>query len=905
MNGVIKNLMGVVIFITFLFSQEISLTTAKFDPIRDGEPQIPLELKEKEEDTTIYILQFIGPIKNYWKITLKEKGVKIYGYIPHYAFLVKMESSKKEEILSLPFIRWIGVYHPYYKISPKCFEVKEDDFKGGYLVKDYGFKEVYDPLYINLPDLKSYVLYLLPDADVKEVSLRLSSFCEIKNVLPYPSNRIIVWTSPSNINSIARIKEVYYIFPYYPKTLFNNTTKYVLQSYVLTVQANNTPQTGMDTVVAGNLPVWDRNIKGQGQIVTVMDTGVDYYSCWFRDPNNNPPGPNHIVIYDYTNEGGDLQDDQNCGHGTHVSGTVAGDPTRGGANNIADYQGHAYMGKIYMQDIGYYGGTPPRCRLNINNFLNSANTAYNKGSRIHTNSWGYGGLFPPYGDYVYEAIDVDIFSFSHQDFLFIFSAGNDGPNPNTVLPPSTAKDCISVGSTWRHSYDGTADNISDFSSRGPTDDNRYKPDLMTPGGKTPYTEWRHYITSAYPAATWGSQTCRIAGMVGTSMAAPAVAGCAALVRQYYLEGYYPTGSANPSNSISPSGALIKATLLLSTRDMTGVTGYPNYNEGWGRICLDDALYFSGDSRKLLIHDNTIGLPPGQSYEYSLNVGSSAQPLKIVLVWHDTAAAANANPTLVNDLDLIVYAPDGNTYYGNYFSGGQSAPGGSADRRNNVEVFLLNTPPIGNYTVRVSAYNVPYGPQPYAITIAGEQIALGEHEVYTEIRAKILSSGIKIEWNTLPEIYYYEVYRKESEHTPYKLISLVKENSLLDKDVKENKTYWYNVKGYSSDGDFIKDFGEIKIRYIKEIVKIKKFKTILRGGNVITYEILKDAFVFLEIYDISGRVIRKIVEGKKTPGIYKIYWDGKDEKGKELPSGKYLCILFVNNEPIKQSFIMLK
>lgn len=128
---------------------------------------------------------------------------------------------------------------------------------------------------------------------------------------------------------------------------------------------------------------------------------------------------------------------------------------------------------------------------------------------------------------------------------------------------------------------------------------------------------------------------------------------------------------------------------------------------------------------------------------------------------------------------------------------------------------------------------------------------------------------------------------------------------MDKNVKENKTYWYNIKGYSSSGDFVRDFGEIRIKYIKEIVKIKKFKTILRGGNVITYEIFKDAFVFLEIYDISGRIIRKIVEGKKTPGIYKIYWDGKDGKGKELPSGKYLCILFVNNEPIKQSFIMLK
>jgi len=428
--GKMIKIVGVILIMKGLYALEVSLDKIRFDPLKEN-PNIPEELKA-EPSNDIFILQLKGPALPEYKKILREK-IKIYGYLPEYSYLVKIEPEKVDEIKNLPFVRWIGPYHPYYKISPECENIKEN-LKGGIYVKDYGFKEFYDPLYINLPNLKSYVLYLLPDADVKDVSLRLTSFGEIKNVLPYPSNRIIIWTSPSNINSIAKIKEVYYIYPYYPKTIFNNTTKYVLQSYVLTVQANNTPQTGMDTVVAGSLPLWDRNIKGQGQIVTVMDTGVDYYSCWFKDPNGNPPGPNHIVIYDYTNEGGDLQDDQNCGHGTHVSGTVAGDPTRGGANNIADYQGHAYMGKIYMQDIGYYSGY--QCALNINNFLNSANTAYNKGSRIHTNSWGYSGAN---GQYAYEAIDVDVFSFSHQDFLFTFAAGNSGPSSGTVCPPSTAK----------------------------------------------------------------------------------------------------------------------------------------------------------------------------------------------------------------------------------------------------------------------------------------------------------------------------------------------------------------------------------------------------------------------------------------------------------------------------------
>ncbi|MEO0276075.1 MAG: S8 family serine peptidase [candidate division WOR-3 bacterium] len=812
-----KVLIVVGLFIGLSYSYPISLDKIKFDPLKEI-PSIPEELKA-EKDNDVFLLQLNGPIIREWKNILKEKGVKIYAYIPEFAYLVKIEPQKIEEIKNLDFVRWIGDYHPYYKIHPECENIKEFQ-KTGILTKDYGFKEIYDPLYINLPDLKSFVVYLLPDADINKISLELSKISEIKQVLPYPSNRIVIWTSLKNLNSIAKIKEVYHIFPYYPKTLFNSTTKYVLQSYVLTVQANETPLPGGDTVVSGSLPVWNRNIKGQGQIVTVMDTGVDYYSCWFRDPNNNPPGPNHIVIYDYTNEGGDLQDDANCAHGTHVSGTVAGDPTRGGANNIAEYQGHAYMGKIYMQDIGYYAGY--QCLLNITNFYNSVNTAYNKGSRIHTNSWGYTGAN---GQYQYEAIDVDVFSFSHQDFLFTFAAGNSGPSTGTVCPPSTAKNCLSVGSTWRHSYDGTADNISDWSSRGPTVDNRYKPDLMTPGGRATQQgdPWRYFITSGYPADNWGQQTCRIGGMVGTSMATPAGAGVATLVRQYYSKGFYPSGEANPNDSIYPSGALIKATLLLSTRDMTGVSGYPNYNEGWGRICLDDALYFSGDARKLWIDDYKQGIDTGDSVKYYLKVNSSSQSFKIVLVWHDTAAAAGANPTLVNNLNLRVKDPSNQIYWGNYFSNGQSVPGGSPDTRNNVEVFLLNSPQVGVYEITVIGANVPTGAkQPYAITAAGD-----------------------IE----PYVKFYE-----------------------------------------------------KEKFIKESVKSKG---IVKENAEISYSISSKGFVVLKIYDIQGRVIRRIIEGEKLPGNYKILWDLKNENGERVSKGKYFYKLFINGKPYTRSFIVIE
>ena len=73
------------------------------------------------------------------------------------------------------------------------------------------------------------------------------------------------------------------------------------------------------------------------------------------------------------------------------------------------------------------------------------------------------------------------------------------------------------------------------------------------------------------------------------MASPAVTGAAALVRQYFVEGWYPSGSPNAGDGFSPSAALLKAVLTNSAVDMTGIAGYPSNQEGWGRILLENAL----------------------------------------------------------------------------------------------------------------------------------------------------------------------------------------------------------------------------------------------------------------------------------------------------------------------------
>jgi hypothetical protein len=301
---------------------------------------------------------------------------------------------------------------------------------------------------------------------------------------------------------------------------------------------------------------------------------------------------------------------------------------------------------------------------------------------------------------------------SNPDFLVVFAAGNAGPNSGTVGYPGTAKNCITVGATQRPPTQNT---IASYSSRGAASDGRLKPTVVAPGGEAGYS----YVNSAdNDMGNPPAQTCSVASspFQGTSMATPAVAGCAALTRQYFLEGWYPTGAETPGDALSPSAALVKAVVVNSATDIASAD-IPNNNEGWGRVLLDDALYFDGDARELIVEDES-SVSQGASEEFEFEVDTSAVPLEIVLVWTDYPATAGAGVALQNNLDLTVNCPGGTTFKGNVFSGGQSASGGTYDDRNVEEVVRLASPATGTYTVTVGGTTVPHGPQPFALAMTG-------------------------------------------------------------------------------------------------------------------------------------------------------------------------------------------
>ena len=190
--------------------------------------------------------------------------------------------------------------------------------------------------------------------------------------------------------------------------------------------------------------------------------------------------------------------------------------------------------------------------------------------------------------------------------------------------------------------------MADFSSRGPCEDGRIKPDLAAPG------TWIASLQSgaAGDENAWMPISPLYMYQGGTSQAGPQVSGAAAVFVQYYREKF---------NGMTPSPALVKAALINSATDMDnslspsegGTTFVPNNDEGWGRVDLAELI---GAEREFDFTDQTSLLRTGQTFEKRLVLASSDIPIKVTLAYTDVPGFPPAIPALVNDLDLEVVAP---------------------------------------------------------------------------------------------------------------------------------------------------------------------------------------------------------------------------------------------------------
>jgi len=653
----------------------IELEAYRFDPSQ-GRPALAPDMTAAAADYAghgYFLVQTNQPITGAWLDDLRSAGAEIHGYVHEFAFIVGLDAAAQSAVRDHPSTSWMEPFHPAFRVSPML-----------------GLADLRTPERVADPNLLLLVR-VFRDLDGCADRVQQLGAKVLDRTDDGFSRRLVVSAPRELVPALAHVPDVWWIEEKPEFFTMNNTTRWVVQS-----NANN------------SMPLWNNGLYGEGQIATIMDSGVDYNSCWFRSTGNSAPGPSHRKIIDYSLfGGGQPYDGCDTGHGSHVAGTIVGDQSFVNPDNI-NYNGMAYKAKLTVQDVG--ADDWAACNLGTvgvpSSLASAFSASYGLGARVHSNSWG--STSNAYDGY---CVDVDNAMWNRKDYLVCFAAGNSGPSGSTVGSPATAKNCVSVGATKQSPNQET---IASYSSRGPASDNRYKPTVTAPGGEDPT-----YITSVNNnTGNPPSPTCATASspFAGTSMATPAIAGCVLNVRQYFVQGYYPLGEAG-GDPLLPSAALVKAALIAGTDDM-GTADIPNNNEGWGRVLMDNSLFFTGDTRELIAEDIQPGLHTGGAWTHDFTVDSSSEPLVVTLVWTDYPGTSGGGVKLINDLDLVVTAPGGTQYKGNVFSGGFSSGGGSADRLNVEECVRVQAPATGAWTVRVSGYNVPQGPQPFAVMVNG-------------------------------------------------------------------------------------------------------------------------------------------------------------------------------------------
>ena len=394
-------------------------------------------------------------------------------------------------------------------------------------------------------------------------------------------------------------------------------------------------------------------------------------------------------------------------HSTHVAGTIASSGVDANAKGMAPKS----TIDSYDWDNDYAEMT-----------ATGAATATALASvSLSNHSYGYGANSDDMGRYEKEAQTVDALVWAMPYYLPLWAAGNEQDSLTalggyqSITFNSLAKNILTIGAVNDAVVAGvrnpSSGSMSTFSSWGPTDDGRIKPDLVANG------------VSVY-SSTAGSDSSYDGTYSGTSMATPNAAGSAALLQQLYANSF----------GQRPRASLLKA-LLIHTADDLGNPG-PDYKFGWGLINLkaaaDIVLAHKASPSAPRIHENA--LTSTLKTTTTTFTWDGVSPIRATLSWTDPAgtpqtAADSRTPNVVHDLDLKITGPDGATTYLPYvmpFVGAWTAAAMSAsattgkNRVDNTEqVYISNPNRSGTYTATVSMEGqLTTNSQPYALVVTG-------------------------------------------------------------------------------------------------------------------------------------------------------------------------------------------
>jgi hypothetical protein len=609
----------------------------------------------------LFLVQFEAAPTLEQRRALEKLGVALLAYVPDDAFIAQLNGAAPGQLRQLPFIHWVGPYLTAHKIHTGLAA------HAAKAIAAAGSLEV--------------AALLAPRAQPEHTAAVRALFTTSQTGSSLRQGLILRGRIPADrLQTLAESPAVLWIEP---------APHFKLSDEIATKIVAGDDGTNGTLAVVHQL-----GYTGAGVTVAVADSGLDS-----GDTNSiHPDIAGRVKALFYYGALTDAADEHS--HGTHVAGIIAGNAATGEVdeNGFRYGLGVAPGASLVAQRIFDGAGGYMYTNATFDQLTRDAKSA---GADIGSNSWGD----DTQGRYDLSAMefdalvrDADTNAPGDQPYILEFSAGNAGPGEQTIGSPAVAKNVIATGASQNNRpdfliYADGQDAMADFSSRGPCEDGRIKPDLVAPG------TWIASLRSIYANDdnAWGPISQNYMYQGGTSQAGPHASGAAAVFVQYYRSNFA---------GLTPSPALVKAALINSAVDMdndygTGPT--PNNDEGWGRIDLTQLI---GSPRGYDFVDQTTALTNGGVFERRLVVADNAEPLVVTLAYTDVPALPAAIPALVNDLDLEVVAPDGRTYRGNQFLDGESVADAPAnDSINNVEGVYLSLPAPGEYIVRVRARHV--------------------------------------------------------------------------------------------------------------------------------------------------------------------------------------------------------
>lgn len=603
-------------------------------------------------------------------------GVRLLGAFPPYAQLAALPIERLPEIATVPGVAFVGAAQPEHKVHP----------------------ELLRRLHASVGTFEAYICVFDDDRTEQMVTERLGSYAAVRGSevaevgVPAEMGQVIRSTGGwqerrLHGHGVATSLYIPAARAFRAKLDIAQLLQVIDHDFVLSVQPVSDPvaahEESVPLISADVTRAFHSGLPTKYAIAGEIDTGL------FAGHESLS---NHAFFgWDYfpgsTSPFSDICHPGDTGHGTHVAGTILGDPPlanqrfRGVSPQLCKDWPRTFR---FVKAIGDSSCPAPAIPFSTL-ASNMRGTIVVSGSNspapmLVNNSWGSGPAQNGWLGTEVEAIEIDTEVFT-TGTTYVFAAANHGPTTKSVCSQGSAKNAITVGNVTDFNAPG-ANGIEipsklytgpSGSSRGPCGDGRFKPNVTAPG---------IWITSALSTGAnhYGAY-------VGTSMATPHVTGVIAQICDLY-----PAARYRPH---------VAASMLMATANTPDDQPFDDPPAAWvndygaGRI---DAYRAQFSDTQFQLEPTYFTLNGSQSTTGNFTIGSGAKRLVIVFHYLETAAAPGAAKALVNDLDLYLdLAPFSATINAGEWS--------SISGINNTEMITVENPVAGSYQYKIHPYSV--------------------------------------------------------------------------------------------------------------------------------------------------------------------------------------------------------